>query len=769
MPMLRTRAKMQPVAGDRARRGMHVNTKHRVVCMRKIIMKNKPELLAPAGSYETMKAAINAGADAVYIGGRLFGARAYADNPEDELLLEAVDYVHMRGRKLYLTVNTLLKDNELNDMLYNYLKPLYICGLDAVIVQDFGVMRFIQEHFPKLHIHASTQMTITGALGARFLSEQRQVTRVVTARELSLEEISEIRDTCDLEIESFVHGALCYSYSGQCLFSSLAGGRSGNRGRCAQPCRMQYREAEGREGYYISPKDLCTIDILPDILEAGVTSLKIEGRMKKPEYTAGVVSVYRKYLDKYLSDGGKDYKVAKEDKQLLLDLFNRGGFTEGYYRQHNGKSMIFIKGKTDEDKGRNDALFERMRADYIDCTENRLDIEGEAYIYAGQPARLTVRRNGLSVTVEGEPVQPARNMPMSSEKIEKQLCKLGATEFAWAEPPKVFTDGESFISVTGLNGLRRLAAESIREKLLAGFRREESAAVRENTKTEYAGTAGRDEDEYLLYAYIEDIKVLRGLITGCPKLDGYCLDMASFSDNELWEGISMCNAAGKQIYPVLPHIFRKRAVLWLDRIYEKLDKSDIDGFVVRNQEELQYLKEHDCTHRNIFDYTLYGYNASARSVLDEYLPEMYTLPVELNAKELTALNTANGMLLVYGRLPMMVSAQCVRKTMGKGECEGFKGAMYEEQLTDRMNNIFPVKNYCSLCYNRVYNCKPVSLLTQTDEIKRIAPRALRLDFTTETPKQAQNVAEKFIMAFKEGSVQEEIRDFTRGHFKRGIG
>ena len=287
MPMLRTRAKMQPVAGDRARRGMHVNTKHRVVCMRKIIMKNKPELLAPAGSYETMKAAINAGADAVYIGGRLFGARAYADNPEDELLLEAVDYVHMRGRKLYLTVNTLLKDNELNDMLYNYLKPLYICGLDAVIVQDFGVMRFIQEHFPKLHIHASTQMTITGALGARFLSEQRQVTRVVTARELSLEEISEIRDTCDLEIESFVHGALCYSYSGQCLFSSLAGGRSGNRGRCAQPCRMQYREAEGREGYYISPKDLCTIDILPDILEAGVTSLKIEGRMKKPEYTAG--------------------------------------------------------------------------------------------------------------------------------------------------------------------------------------------------------------------------------------------------------------------------------------------------------------------------------------------------------------------------------------------------------------------------------------------------------------------------------------------------
>ena len=265
------------------------------------------ELLAPAGSAETARAAILAGADAVYIGGTRFGARAYADNPMQDELLDLLDYFHLREKKLYLTINTLLKEQEITQELYTYLAPLYAAGLDAVIVQDPGVMQFVLREFPDMAVHASTQMTITGPSGARML-EKCGVTRVVTARELSLDEISAIRKATHLEIESFVHGALCYCYSGRCLFSSMLGGRSGNRGRCAQPCRLPYevwqdgkKLSRPEESYVLSPKDMCTIALLPEILAAGVTSLKIEGRMKKPEYTAGVVSVYRKYLDQCLS------------------------------------------------------------------------------------------------------------------------------------------------------------------------------------------------------------------------------------------------------------------------------------------------------------------------------------------------------------------------------------------------------------------------------------------------------------------------------------
>ena len=299
-------------------------------------MKQIAELLAPAGSVETMYAAFAAGADAVYIGGSRFGARAYADNAESESLLDAIDYAHLHGKKLYLTVNTLLKEQEM-DELYEYLLPFYRQGLDAVIVQDFGVFRRVREWFPDLAIHASTQMIMSGELSAEKLKELG-ATRIVTPRELSLNEIRSIHKSCDLEIESFVHGALCYCYSGQCLFSSIAGGRSGNRGRCAQPCRMAYSvEQNGKvilpqqKGYILSPKDLCTIEILPKLIEAGVYSLKIEGRMKKPEYTAGVVSIYRKYLDRYLANPKASYRVSEADKKHLLGLFNRKGFTDGYY------------------------------------------------------------------------------------------------------------------------------------------------------------------------------------------------------------------------------------------------------------------------------------------------------------------------------------------------------------------------------------------------------------------------------------------------------
>lgn len=306
---------------------------------------NIPEILAPGGSAQGIIAALNSGADAVYAGGQLFGARAYADNPDSKAMVEIIEEVHRRNKKLYLTVNTLLKDQELEGQLVDYLVPFYEAGLDAVIVQDLGVMSVIKHHFPQMHIHASTQMTVTSSMYAQFLKEQG-VTRVVPARELSLTELKAMKAATGMEIETFVHGALCYCYSGKCLMSSIIGGRSGNRGRCAQPCRLPYTfsgEKSSGKGFLLSPKDTCTLELIPDMIEAGIDSFKIEGRMKKPEYAALVTSLYRKYRDLYIEKGRQGFRVEKEDINDLMDLYNRGGFTTGYYKQHNGKDMMSIE------------------------------------------------------------------------------------------------------------------------------------------------------------------------------------------------------------------------------------------------------------------------------------------------------------------------------------------------------------------------------------------------------------------------------------------
>ena len=351
------------------------------------IGKRQIELLAPAGSYEIFSAVLKAGADAVYLGGSRFGARAYANNFSEEELRRAIDEAHIHGRQLYLTVNTLFKEEELEGELYEYLLPYYEQGLDAVIVQDIGAIRFIREAFPGLDIHTSTQMTVANRYGAEFMKELG-ANRVVTAREMSLEEIRDIHEHVEVEIESFVHGALCYCYSGQCLLSSMLGGRSGNRGRCAQPCRLPYEVCDGKrkavsdikgrklkENYILSPKDMCTIELLPELVESGVYSFKIEGRMKQAEYAAGVVSVYRSYVDKYLVDlerfgdavrAKENYRVSKEDNRKLVDFGNRSGFTEGYYKRHNGRDMITFE-KPNHAKG-NEALQEEIMALYPKVT-----------------------------------------------------------------------------------------------------------------------------------------------------------------------------------------------------------------------------------------------------------------------------------------------------------------------------------------------------------------------------------------------------------------
>ncbi len=344
-----------------------------------------------------MKAAISAGADAVYIGGSRFGARAYAENLDEEQMLKAIDYAHLRGVSLYMTVNTLVKEREFNG-LYAYLLPYYEHGLDAVIVQDLGVFAAVRQWFPDLRVHASTQMTVTGPEGAKLLRKMGAA-RVVTARELSLSELRAIHERTDIEIESFIHGALCYCYSGQCLLSSLIGGRSGNRGRCAQPCRLPYEVTDdgriltGREQRYVmSMKDLCTLDILPDILESGVCSLKIEGRMKNPRYTAGVVSIYRRYLDLYMEDGRGGYRVDADDRKRLLDLFDRGGHTEGYYRRHNGKDMLVLREKPPH-REINKVFFDQLDRTFVE-KEKKVVISGRLTVPEGRPMELELWPEG---------------------------------------------------------------------------------------------------------------------------------------------------------------------------------------------------------------------------------------------------------------------------------------------------------------------------------------------------------------------------------------
>lgn len=490
------------------------------------------ELLAPAGSSESLRAAVNAGADAVYIGGSMFGARAYADNPDQAALVDGIEFCHLHGRKLYMTVNTLLKEKELQNSLYEYLLPYYENGVDGLIVQDFGVVQFVQEHFPGLEVHASTQMTVTGAEGARLL-QQQGITRVVPARELSLQEIRQIIEQTGIEVETFIHGAMCYCYSGQCLMSSMIGGRSGNRGRCAQPCRLPYTLTEGQTNqkenpYLLSMKDMCTLDLLPDLIDCGIASLKIEGRMKRPEYTAGVVSIYRKYIDLYQQKGRKNYRVQEDDRRLLMDLYNRGGFSKGYYQVHNGPEMMSMKrpnhfgteavlikqaakGKVkgialeplykkdvlelasgaeltvsqDAAKGelltfsvgkesvRPGAVWHRTKSEWLlqSLTDQFLKenvkekIKGDLRIYANRPAILKIKYGEIDIEVSAELAEPAQNNPTPLASIEKQMKKTGNTPFVF-ERLNVELDEGLFVSVRQLNELRRRGLEALQEAIL---------------------------------------------------------------------------------------------------------------------------------------------------------------------------------------------------------------------------------------------------------------------------------------------------------------
>lgn len=790
-------------------------------------MKKEIEILAPAGSYESMKAAVAAGADAVYIGGSRFGARAYADNLGEEQLLDAIDYVHLHGKKIYLTINTLLKENELQNELYSYLLPYYERGLDAVIVQDIGVLKFIKEQFPKLPIHASTQMTITGAAGAKFL-ETLGAERVVTARELQLHEIKEISEQTNVEIESFVHGALCYCYSGQCLYSSLLGGRSGNRGQCAQPCRLPYR-VNGKEepAYVLSLKDICTLEYIPELVEAGIYSFKIEGRMKKPEYVAIVTAMYRKYVDLYLESGKDSFRVDAKDREKLMDMYNRGGSHGGYYHTKNGREMISLerpnhagvpalkvvkqngkqvtaKAITDIHKGdviempdreenytfaeslkagsnttflthkkqqmKNGTILNRTRNEHlIQEIQNTIllkkmkeKINGKLMLSSTDSAKLKVSYSDIVVEVEGDTAQEALNQPMDAARIEKQMRKTGNTEFEF-DKLEVQLCGKLFLPMQSLNVLRRNAIELLTEKILAKFRREKPERICFPKQKQIS-----ESKTELFYVSVAKLSQFDTVVTH-PCVKRIYVDCNILT--RIWENkdaarlIVQAHANKKEIFLAMPHIFRIDSYQSYETAYSFLfEEMAWDGILVRNYESVQFLKEHGYQGKMVTDHNLYQFNNYAKAFWLDQGVEHMTAPLELNFKELLQLGLTENELVVYGYLPMMVSAQCVRKTTSG--CSKNSGQLI---FKDRYQKSFCVKNHCDYCYNIIYNTAPLVLTDQKEEVQKLSPKALRIQFTTEDSAMIQYVMKLYEDVYvKNLERKDPDMEFTRGHFKRGI-
>lgn len=707
-------------------------------------MRNKDfELLAPAGNLEIFKGVIESGADAVYVGGSMFGARAYANNFTEDELLEAIDFAHLRGVKVYLTVNTLIKNSEFSK-LYDYLLVYYKRGLDAVIVQDIGVVKAIHEYFPSLEIHTSTQMTVTGADGVRFLS-QFGVTRVVMAREVSLAEMKRIHEETGMELEAFVHGALCYSYSGQCLFSSILGGRSGNRGRCAQPCRLPYTVEGKKDEYILSLKDMCGIKALDKLHDAGVYSLKIEGRMKQLEYACGVVKYYRSYID-------SKKPVSDADYDRIKALGNRCGFTDRYYFDHNGSDMVtYVKPN-----------FVSNAAE-PSPEKRKLSIEGELVLREGEPGSLTVKRGDVTYKASIEPVSAALKAPLDKKAAIDRINKTGDTDFEFSHIKAQI--GENVFVPNGvLNKLRRDAISGLCDKLLKKYYRNDARYADISSMCELPEHVVKSDAVHEDGAVnAKDYTAICSCMTRAQLdtlisyecFDVFYLDFDMYDRNTLIQqfadDVKSLTKRNKKVYLMLPTIFRADSSDYFVSIAKELDKVSFEGFVVKNYEELYLTENLFADKKIILDHNMYTFNDVSKSAFFEHGVSGDTVPLELNSKEIMHRNNIGSQMIVYGYYPLMTTANCVHKNT-KG-CDKKQKLIY---LKDRYNKSFAVCNNCKECYNTIYNSLPTMLIKNICKLKEAGIRSFRYSFTIETPKQIKAV------------MDDKVAEYTNGHYKRGV-
>ncbi len=787
----------------------------------------RPEILAPAGSMDALKAAVHAGADAVYLGGNRFGARAYANNFDKTALIEAIEYCHLYGVKVYLTINTLFRNEEIIE-LGDYLTPFYQVGLDAVIVQDFGVMKYVHDMFPDLAIHASTQMTITTKYAYELLNDFG-VTRIVPARELSVEEITQLKSgTVVPEVEVFVQGALCYCYSGQCLMSSMLGGRSGNRGRCAQTCRLPYTLYEQKDkiktkgDYLLSPKDLCGLEAIPDLIQAGVDSFKIEGRMKRPEYVAACVRAYRRLLDAWYVGEFSD-ALVEQYKLELSEVFNRGGFTKGYYHQKNGSSMMSVKhpgnigvvigtivsiqknqitiqlerdvckgdifvpedaqdsisltNNLTEKKGKRivlnapktQTLYEGQKINRISSfllmqelesyitEEKKLPLNGVLRLECGTQATLTLfsEDKQYCVVVKGEEVQVATTKPLTEDVVRDKVEKIGNTRYYFSDL-KIELIGEVFYPLKGLKDLRRNAIAKLEQTILDADRRTMKNVSNSSVETgESSKEKWKDSGKHIVvvsneeqYQYIQQQQCF----------DEVYVDMQWF-DRITLENI-LCIARENRISVMLPPVVRMYYLKEIEDIIIYIQKEKLDvGIVVRNIDELAMLKGLDFSGRIVADSSLYTMNQYAAAFIRKQFPQIrLTIPVELNMHQIKGLDfiERNCEIEVYGYQQLMVSAQCLKNTVGRCNKTGFSFVMKDRYLKN-----FFVFSICKYCYNLIYNGVPTVLfdLVRQDFGDMLSQR---VHFTKETKEEM-----KAVLAALLGERSLEVEK-TRGHYKRGV-
>ena len=598
-----------------------------------------PELLAPAGDFEALIAAISAGADAVYIGGKSFGARAYAKNFELDELSRAVEYAHIHGRKIYVTVNTLVYDRELSG-LSDYAKSLYEMGVDAIICADLGAIKEIRRRAPKLEIHASTQMSVHNSLGAQMAAELG-AKRVVAARELSLENIKAVVENPPIEVEIFLHGALCVCHSGQCLMSALVGGRSGNRGECAQPCRLPYNSS-----YPISLSDLSLANHIPEIIESGVASLKIEGRMKSAQYVYTVTKIYRRLLDEHRSANVKELRELDE-------IFSRGGFTDGYFTDRKFDKMTGVRSDSQKQRTRE---IEEMKFPL-----QRVRAVAKVVMKLGEKSEMTLTANGKSVTVYGESPRPAINSPLEENGVKERLSKMGATYFILEkEDIDLILDAKINLSPSEINALRRDAAEKL------------SSTAREPINTQgYTPCNGISAQKRLRTAQFLCSESFLELKSKYPEaLESFDI---TFVPLDVPDAIKASN--GVSLPPV---IFDSE----LECVREHLALAKENGVqyaLISNLSQIPIVKEISLI--PIGDFRLNITNSltkavyKALGVLDSVLSPELTLPM---ARDI------GGGEVVCGRIPLMITERCfIKENFG---CQRCKSA----SLEDRYSQKFPI-------------------------------------------------------------------------------
>lgn len=687
------------------------------------------ELLAPAGSPSALRAAVQSGADAVYLGVDMFGARQSAENFTLDELSHWVDYCHLYGVDVHVTVNTLIKNNELS-LLTDYVKRLNEARVDALIVQDIGAADVIKNTVPDMTLHASTQMTVTSLEGVKYL-ENMGFSRVVLARELNEKEIAYICKNAEAEIEVFVHGAICMCYSGQCLMSSILGGRSGNRGRCAQPCRLPYELTEkGKrvgQGYILSPKDMSLVNELGTLKRIGVKSLKIEGRLKRAEYVSAVVGVYRKYLD-------NPKKATEQDIQELTDAFSRTGFTDGYFKGQLGKAMMSHKSPGNSADNKFTAKAIARTSENANIRKIPVNIMGT--LKNGEPLEVTMYdRDGNCASVSGTlNAEAAINKPLDEARLQEQLSKLGSTPFE-AVSVQVHADEGITIPVKEINSLRRSAADELMKK------RSERAVGRSND-CEILTRCSREKPDIILTAEVNNSEQLEAAINGDIKR--IYAPLGTLKNKRLAD---MAKNKGIDLVAKATDIFSEQDI-------------SSDAVLVSSPAAIYRYGGK----RLYGDFRLNIFNSCTAQHFSQL--EGVTLSPELNIHEIQDIleyTTAKTEIIGYGHLPLMIMRNCPVKAMGK--CQEGKQVY---TLRDRKNEEFPI--VCGDgCRAVLLNSKPIFLADKITDLLNLKINSIRLIFTVEKFSQCGKIIDVYKRAL-DGEKIEPLREntFTRGHFYRKV-